>query len=190
MIGRLEGRLEQIAPGQVLVDVGGVGYLVHTTLRTIHERGRGGHGALWIHTQVRADAIVLYGFADRQELETFERLIAVAGVGPRIGLAVLSALTPDELGEAVTAGDLARIQRTPGVGRRTAERLVLELRSRLPAAPGAGPDHRADVVSALVNLGYGQREAGRAVDHVLRESDTRDLQTLVRGALRRLTRTP
>ena len=115
MIGRLEGRLHRVDPGTVLIDVGGVGYLVSINLRALQAlAGREG-ATLWIHTQVRDDAIVLFGFPERDELEAFSRLISVAGVGPRTALAVLSALTAGELAQAVEAGDLACLERTPGV---------------------------------------------------------------------------
>ena len=186
MIGRLEGRLHRVDPGTVLIDVGGVGYLVSTTLRAFQALADREEGALWIHTQVRDDAIVLFGFPDREELEAFSKLIAVAGVGPRTALAVLSTLTADELAEVVEAVDLARLQRTPGVGRKTAERILLELKDRLVgASPGAG-DRRGDAVSALVNLGYSQRDALRSVDSVW--SDAADLGELLRLALQKLTR--
>ena len=101
MIGRLEGRLHRVDPGKVLIDAGGVGYLVSTTLRAFQELGDDATAVLWIHTQVRDDAIVLFGFPDQEELEAFEKLLAVAGVGPRTALAVLSALPPAELADAV-----------------------------------------------------------------------------------------
>lgn len=190
MIGRLEGRLQRLDPGTVLVDVGGVGYRVSTTLRCLEELAGQGTAALWIHTQVREDAIVLFGFPDLRELEAFERLIGVAGVGPRTALAVLSGLTPDELAASVEAGDVTRLQRTPGIGRKTAERIVLELRGRLAggvvsAEPG---DARDDAVSALVNLGYSDRDARKAVDAVWGDAADRELGELLRLALQRLTR--
>lgn len=188
MIGRLEGRLHRVDPGTVLVDVSGVGYLVSTTLRAFQALAGREHAALWIHTQVRDDAIDLYGFPDRDELEAFTKLIAVAGVGPRTALAVLSGLTADELAETVEASDLARLQRTPGVGRKTAERILLELKDRLSATvPGRG-DRRGDAVSALVNLGYSQRDASRAVNAVWSDADDGDLGELLRLALQKLTR--
>jgi Holliday junction DNA helicase RuvA len=188
MIGRLEGRLHRVDPGTVLIDVSGVAYLVSTTLRAFQELADKEQAALWIHTQVRDDAIVLFGFPDRQELEAFSKLIAVAGVGPRTALAVLSALTADELAAAVDAGDVACLQRTPGVGRKTAERILLELKDRLVAsAPGSG-DRRGDAVSALVNLGYSQRNAVRAVETVWSEAAGEDLGELLRLALQKLTR--
>jgi Holliday junction DNA helicase RuvA len=188
MIGRLEGRLHRVDPGTVLINVGGVGYLVSTTLRAFQALAGRDQAALWIHTQVRDDAIDLYGFPDRDELQAFSKLLAVAGVGPRTALAVLSGLTAAELAETVEASDLARLQRTPGVGRKTAERILLELKDRLVAAtPGRG-DLRGDAASALVNLGYSQRDALRAVDAVRSEAADGDLGDLLRLALQKLTR--
>jgi Holliday junction DNA helicase RuvA len=187
MIGRIEGRLHQVRPGEVIVDAGGVGYLVSTTLRAFNDLSKQERAGLWIHTQVRADAIVLFGFCDRDELHAFQRLIAVAGVGPRTALAVLSTLTPSELASAIDAGNIARIQRTPGVGKKTAERIMLELKGRLETAASAQqPDLRSDAVSALMNLGYAQREASRAVDQALSNPPQEDLGELLRVALQQL----
>ena len=188
MIGRLEGRLHRVDPGVVLIDVGGVGYLVSTTLRAFQELAENKQTVLWIHTQVRDDAIVLFGFPDRGELEAFSKLIAVAGVGPRTALGVLSALTAGELAQTVEMGDIARLQKAPGVGRKTAERILLELKDRLTAS-GPGPtDRRGDAVSALVNLGYSQRDAQRTIDAVLPECPDGDIGELLRLALQNLTR--
>jgi len=173
MIGRLEGRLHRVDPGTVLIDVGGVGYLVSTTLRAFQELANRESATLWIHTQVRDDAIVLFGFP---------------GVGPRIALAVLSAVTANELAETVQAGDLARLQRSPGVGLKTAERILLELKDKMAVTSAGRGDLRGDVVSALVNLGYSQRDAQRAIDSVWPEADKNDLGNLLRSALQKLTR--
>ena len=188
MIGRLEGSVHQVKPGEVIVDVGGVGYRVCTTLRIFHELSRSQRVALWIHSNVRSDAIVLYGFVDLAELEAFERLIAVAGVGPRTALAVLSALTPGELAEAVDTGDIALLERTPGVGRKTAERIQLELKGKIQGVVREGGDRRADAVSALVNLGYPQRDARRAVEAVLAKEPAAALGEVLRMTLQRLTK--
>lgn len=189
MIGRLEGQLREVNPGTVLVDVGGVGYLVSTTLSAFQKLSGNRSAALWIHTVVRSDAIVLFGFPERAELVAFEQLIGVAGVGPRTALAILSAMTPGELTEAVEVGDAPRLQRTPGVGKKTADRIVLELRGRLGSpVSGAGGDARGDAMSALVNLGYSQREAQRAIDQVHATDAGSDLSELLRLALQRLTR--
>ena len=188
MIGRLEGRLRRVDPGTVLIEAGGVGYLVSTTLRAFEELADRQDAALWIHTQVRDDAIVLFGFSDREELEAFEKLISVAGVGPRTALGVLSALTAAELAQTVEAGDLTRLQRSPGVGRKTAERILLEPKDRLMVSEMATSDHRGDAISALVNLGYSQRNAQRSVDQVWSEAADEDLGTILRLALQKLTR--
>ena len=188
MIGRLEGRLHRVDPGTVLIDAGGVGYLVSITLRAFQALAGRDRAALWIHTQVRDDAIVLFGFPDREELEAFSKLITVAGVGPRTALGVLSALTADELAEAVEVGDLDCLQRTPGVGRKTAERILLELKDRLAVPSSAAESRRGDAVSALVNLGYSQRNAQRAVDAALTDVGDNDLGEFLRIALQKLTR--
>jgi Holliday junction DNA helicase RuvA len=188
MIGRLEGRLQVVDPSTVLIDAGGVGYLVSITLRTAHQLTDQERVAMWIHTRVKDDAIDLYGFPDRFELEAFERLIAVAGVGPRTALAVLSAVTPAELATAVHGGDAALLQKTPGVGAKTAQRIVLELKGRLEDAAGVAGDRRSDAVSALVNLGYSSHHARRAVDAVLAEQPDQGITEVLRLALQRLTR--
>lgn len=191
MIGRLEGRLLRLDPGSVIVDVGGVGYRVATTLRSVTELVPDETVVLWIHTWVREDAIVLFGFPELAELAAFERLIGVAGVGPRTALAVLSGLPPDELAAAVEAGDLVRLQRVPGIGRKTAERILLELRGRFEvtgAAATATPDLRGDATSALINLGYSERDARRAVDGVLADAADSELGEVLRLALQHLNR--
>lgn len=188
MIGRLEGRLHRVDPGTVLIDVGGVGYLVSTTLRAFQDLTEDKTIVLWIHTQVRDDAIVLFGFPDREELEAFSKLIAVAGVGPRTALGVLSALTAAELAQTVEAGDRARLQRSPGVGKKTAERILLELKDRLSTTAPATADRRGDAVSALMNLGYSQRDAQRTIDAVLADCADGDIGELLRLALQNLTR--
>ena len=189
MIGRLEGSLVQLSPGNVLIDAGGVGYLVSTTLRAFETLADSGRASLWIHTRAKEDGIVLFGFPDRTELAAFERLIAVAGVGPRTALAVLSGLSSAELAEAVEAGDFPLLQRIPGVGRKTAERIVLELKGRLDGMPSgeAGADPARDAVSALSNLGYSEREARRAVDRVRDKPEATDLAAMIRLALQVLT---
>ena len=188
MIGRLEGRLQVVDPGTILIDAGGVGYLVSVTLRAVHQLSGHETAALWIHTRVKDDAIELFGFPERPELEAFQRLIGVAGVGPRTALAVLSAFTPADLADAVYSGDAPRLQKTPGVGAKTAQRIVLELKGQLEGvATGAG-DQRSDAVSALVNLGYPLRNAQRAVDAVLGDGTHADITEVLRLALQHLTR--
>jgi Holliday junction DNA helicase RuvA len=188
MIGRLEGRIHQVDPGRVIVDVGGVGYLVSTTLRAIQNLPEGQSAALLIHTRVKDDGIELYGFSSTDELEAFERLIAVAGVGPRIALAVLSSLAPDELASVVATGDLARLTMTPGVGKKTAQRVLLELKGKLSATATAGGDLRGDAASALVNLGYRQAQAMQAVEAVMADNPADDVGEILRLALQYLTK--
>jgi Holliday junction DNA helicase RuvA len=188
MLGRLEGTLHLVDPGTVVIDVAGVGYLVSITLRAFQQLSGTSRVALWIHSRIAQDSIVLYGFPERAELAAFEQLIAVAGVGPRTALAVLSGFTPSELAEAVESADTDRLQKTPGVGQKTARRIVLELAGKLgDVVPGAG-DLRGDSVSALVNLGYSLREARKAVDAVMTDAEPHELGELLRLALQRLTR--
>ncbi|NOZ79425.1 MAG: Holliday junction branch migration protein RuvA [Acidobacteria bacterium] len=187
MIGRLEGQLYQLRPGEVILEAGGVGYHVLTTLRAFEDLCGHERATLWIHTLVRPDAITLYGFLEPGELAAFQRLITIAGVGPRTALAVLSGLTPAQLAEVVTSGDSARLQRVPGVGRKTADRIVLELEGKLEVSTSEEvSDPRGDAVSALVNLGYNARDAGRAVDRAAREGEL-ELGELLKNALRVLS---
>jgi len=190
VIGRLEGQLHLVGPGEVIVDAGGIGWLVRIGLRTFEGLSGKETAALWIHSLVRSDEITLYGFPDRTELDMFQRLIAIAGVGPRTALALLSGMSPEELARAVQGGEAARLQRTPGVGRKTAERIILELRGRLPegsAAESAGAGEASrDAISALINLGYAARESERAVRAAAVEHPGAALPELLRVALRRL----
>jgi len=188
MIGRLEGHLQLVDPGTVIIDAGGVGYLVSITLCAFQQVSGHERAALWIHTRVKDDAIELYGFPEKPELEAFQRLIGVAGVGPRTALAVLSSLTPGELADAVESGDAPRLQKTPGVGKKTAQRIVLELKGRLEEVAAGVGGQRSDAVSALVNLGYPHRDAQRVVDAVLAECVGEDITEVLRLALQQLTR--
>ena len=175
MIARLHGRIAEKHPHRVTVDVHGVGYDLHIPLSTFYGLGEPGSDAAFrVHTHVREDTLALFGFATALELQVFEKLIAVSGIGPRLALAVLSGIEPVELVRAVGRGDVRRLTGIPGIGKKTAERMGLELRDRLPAVleagsePEAGPGvARSDLVSALVNLGYGLPSAERAVDAAL-----------------------
>ena len=179
MIAYLRGRLFEKQPNRIVVDVGGVGYDVFVPLSTFYGLGDpGAEVSLRIHTHVREDALTLYGFATTLEQDLFERLIGVSGIGPRLGLAVLSGIEPLELVRAIERADVARLTAIPGVGKKTSERLVLELKDRLPraqlAAAVAGltapeePVLRDDVLSALLNLGYHRPLAERAVDAAIK----------------------
>ena len=176
MIAHLRGSILEKHPNRIVIDVSGVGYDVFVPLSTFYGLGEAGAGiALRIHTHVREDAFVLYGFATTLEQQLFERLIGVSGIGPKLALAVLSGIEPQEFIRAIERGDLARLTAIPGVGKKTSERIVLEMKDRLPrahaaAAAGAGvtatdaPVMRDDVVSALVNLGYHRPLAEKAAE--------------------------
>jgi Holliday junction DNA helicase RuvA len=196
MIARLRGTLVEKSPNRIVLDVAGVGYDVQVPLSTFYPLGDpGAEVVLRVHTHVREDAIALFGFATRTEHDLFERLIAINGVGPKLALAVLSGIEPADLIRAVRHQDLARLTAIPGVGKKTAERIGLELKDRLPAdlaAPEASPAlpqgdrTRDDLLSALVNLGYQRPPAERAVAQAIEASPGARFEDLLKGALRRL----
>ena len=196
MIGQLRGRLAEKRPNQVLVDVGGVGYLVQVPLSTYAALGElHTEVTLLIHTHVREDALALYGFVSAREKHFFEMLLSASGVGPSLALKILSGMSVEELVPAIRGSDLMRLTKIPGVGRKTAERMVVELKDRLEimaieaerpvAASPAGVE--ADVISALVNLGYDGRTAESAVGEAKRAAGTANFEKLLRAALQSLT---
>ena len=201
MIGHLRGRLGDKQPDRIVVDVNGVGYELHVPLSTFYVLGEQGAAvSLRVHTHVREDTLALFGFATPLELRIFERLIAVSGVGPRLALAVLSGIEPPDFVRAVKHGDVARLTRIPGVGKKTAERIGLELQDRLPDAgheptdeeeksgtAGGDGDRDADVLSALLNLGYHHAAAERALA-AARRSGAAGFEQTLRQALRELAR--
>jgi len=168
MIGRLHGTLLDKSPPQILLDVGGVGYEVDVPMSTLYDLPAVGQTVtLLIHTVIREDAHLLYGFATAGERATFRELLKISGIGPRIALAVLSGLSVAEIAQAVTQQDTARFTRVPGIGKKTAERLLLELKGKLGADLGGGAAAGAagstsDVLQALIALGYSEREAAAA----------------------------
>ena len=169
MIGRLHGKLIEKTPPQVLVDVGGVGYEVDVPMSTFcNLPAEGSEITLLTHFIVREDAQLLYGFATAVERQTFRALIRISGVGPRIALAVLSGMSTQDLADAVEQGNATLLTRVPGIGKKTADRLVLELKGKLAGnafAPtgGAASAAQADILSALMALGYSEREAQASV---------------------------
>jgi len=196
VIAFLRGRIQDKQPNRIVVDVNGVGYDVAVPLSTFYGLGDpGSEITLRVHTHVREDALALYGFATLLEQELFERLIGVSGIGPKVALAVLSGIEPNDLIRAVRDSDLGRLTSIPGVGRKTAERMIVELRDRLPrsegpeapATPGGG-DLRADLLSALANLGYHRQSADKAVDAVLRRGEATSFEPALREVLRALAR--
>ena len=190
MIGSLRGTLIEKRPNQVLLEGGGVGYVVQiplstfTSLAALHSES-----TLLIHTHVREDQFSLYGFLTAREKHCFELLISASGVGPSLALKILSGMSLDELIPAIRKGDLAQLVRIPGVGRKTAERMVVELRDKLGAVdvPEAGkPATRSqlesDVASALVNLGYDERTVENAIAKS-RATVGNDFESLLRASL-------
>jgi Holliday junction DNA helicase RuvA len=199
MIALLKGTLVEKLPNRIIVDVGGVGYDVQVPLSTFYQIPEpGAEVLLRIHTYVREDTLALFGFITTLEQQIFERLIAIGGVGPKLALAVLSGIEPRDLVRAVQVGDAARLTTIPGIGKKTAERITLELRDRLaklamPAPETAGGvaavgDLRGDVLSALVNLGYHRSLAERAVDAALKAGGDDSFESRLKLALRELAR--
>jgi len=199
MIAFLRGRIIDKQPNLIIIDVQGVGYEVHVPLSTYYEAGEpGAEAALRIYTHVREDALQLYGFLTPLEEQLFERLISISGIGPKLGIAVLSGIEPAELVSAIQRGDVTRLTGIPGVGKKTAERIVLELKDRLaqmaasPAITSAGAPAgdrlRDDLLSALQNLGYHRPLAEKAVDAALAKAETPTFEQALRGALRELMR--
>jgi Holliday junction DNA helicase RuvA len=199
VIAQLRGRILEKHPNRLVTDVNGVGYEVFVPLSTFYGLGEpGSEVALRIHTHVREDALLLYGFATALEQELFERLIGVGGIGPKLALAVLSGIEPTELVRAIERGDVARLTAIPGVGKKTSERIVLELKDRLSraqlAVTGAGtaavaaPLLRDDLLSALMNLGYHRPLAEKAVDAAIKTTPDGSFELTLKQALRELAR--
>jgi Holliday junction DNA helicase RuvA len=196
MIAFLRGRVLEKHPNRMIVDVSGVGYDVAVPLSTFYTAGdAGAEISLRVHTHVREDQLALFGFATALELAAFERLIAVSGIGPKLALSVLSGMEARDLIGAIQRGDVARLTRIPGVGKKTAERIVVELRDRLPkavesagATPVDVPENalRDDLISALTNLGYHRQAIDRVLDKVTSESPR--FENALRAALKELAR--
>ena len=199
MISSVRGEVLEIGLDHAVVEVGGVGLAVHATPTTLAGLRRGQPSRLATALVVREDSLTLFGFADNEERELFGLLQTVSGIGPRTALATLAVLAPDVLRRALVDGDLTTITRVPGIGRKGAERLVLELRDKVvasAAAPAAVPSaasngtspRRDQVVEALVGLGFTAKPAEQAVDAVLAGAADADASTLLRAALTRLGR--
>ena len=199
MIARLRGRILDRQPNRIVLDVNGVGYDIAVPLSTFYGLGETGtESALRIRTYVREDTLALYGFATRLELDLFDRLIGVSGIGPKVALAVLSGIEPQDLIRAIQSGDHARLTGIPGVGKKTAERIVVDLKDRLPRAAEQGeeppadtseaPVVRDDVLSALVNLGYHRPLAEKAVASAVKAAPDGGFERTLKQALRELAR--
>jgi holliday junction DNA helicase RuvA len=196
MIAHLRGKLLVKHPNQAIVEAGGVGYDVTITVPTFSDMpGPGSEVALHIHTHVREDAIALYGFLRTAEKSLFEKLLTVSGIGPKLAITILSGMAADEMVSAIRGGDVARLTRIPGIGKKTAERMVLELRDKLPT-PATGPEVvtptmsavEEDVISALVNLGYQRAAAEKALAGVAPREKTGSFDGLFRAALGALSK--
>jgi Holliday junction DNA helicase RuvA len=193
MIVNLSGVLLEKEPGHCVVDVGGVGYGVRVSLSTFSQLpDEGKEVKLPIHTYVREDQLVLYGFATPAERTLFCKLISITGVGPKLALAVLSGLPPEDLVEAITAGDAARLSGIPGIGKKTASRMIVELKGMLPdelaiggGSAGTTRSIRGDAVSALMNLGYPKAQAESALDRIEMTDET-SIEEAIRTALKEL----
>jgi holliday junction DNA helicase RuvA len=193
MIGQLRGALIDKRPNQVIVDAGGVGYQVQIPLSTFAGLGAlHAEVTLLIHTHLREDQIALYGFLTAREKQCFEMLISTSGVGPNLALKILSGMNLDELVPAIRKGDVLQLKRIPGVGQKTAERIILELRDKFAVVEIAGPGKPAsrsqvesDVASALVNLGYNERSVEKTLEEV-RGGAGGSFELLLRAALQKL----
>jgi Holliday junction DNA helicase RuvA len=200
MIAHLSGKLLSKQPNQVIVDVNGVGYEVNIPISTFYEVGEiGAWVQLQIHTHVREDALALFGFKTEREKLVFEYLTSISGIGPKLGITILSGMPVEELVIAIRQSNLAKLTSIPGVGRKTAERLVVELRDKLSklqvgAAEAASlvvpaSQQQEDVISALVNLGYPKPAAEKAVQRVINTSSGEHaFEDLLRKALQQLSR--
>jgi Holliday junction DNA helicase RuvA len=206
MIAHLNGRLLSKEPNSVIVDVAGVGYDVSIPLSTFYElEDVGANVQLRIYTHVKEDALQLYGFRTARERELFVNFISVSGIGPKIGIALLSGMSADELIASIKNNNLARLTLIPGVGRKTAERLIVDLREKMAALAasqvemesGARPETitgspednvRADALSALLNLGYQRSAAEKAIDSVINDGGETTVESVLRRGLRKLAR--
>ena len=191
MIAHLRGRLLAKHPNQAVVETGGVGYDVTISIPTFSDLPAAGNEvALHIHTHVREDQIALYGFLRPAEKQLFEKLITVSGIGPKLAITILSGMPADEMVGAIRGNDIARLTRIPGIGKKTAERMVLELRDKLPPAEVGGPPAapvmsaiEEDVLSALVNLGYQRAASERALASVAKNGREGSFEAMFRNAL-------
>lgn len=198
MIGYLSGQLLNKKPNLVLIDVRGVGYEVHIPLTSFYELpDEGKDVALKIHTHVREDALILYGFGSQREKDFFLKLITISGIGPKVAISILSGARVEELAQAIAKGDLLRLTAIPGVGRKTAERIILELKNQIAPFMLSEQAERSvekadglqdDILSALVNLGYPRAGAEKALSGVLSSGECeRNFEKLLRHTLRRLS---
>lgn len=187
MIGQLTGTVSFRSDRYVILDVGGVGYKIYASEPTLGQAGVSTSGTFWTYLVVREDALDLYGFIEKAELELFELLISVSGVGPRSALAILSLATPQTLTQAIASGNTDYLTRVSGVGKKIAEKVVVELRDKLAAISGETSEHfrqAGDAMDAMKSLGYSDREAREALSKV--SSDITDTGAIVKEALKQM----
>jgi len=188
MIGYLSGKIISIKPTQILLDVNGVGYQISISISTFEKISESQSVSLFIHTYVREDAINLYGFHSEDEKEMFELLISISGIGPKVALSILSGITVNDLSEAILSGDIGRLISIPGVGRKTAERIVLELKSKVAdfetsLTKTSDYSLRQQAISALVTLGYNQKNSEKIVRDLLANNPSLSLEEIIKKAL-------
>jgi Holliday junction DNA helicase RuvA len=187
MIGFLTGKLISSKPTQIIIDVNGVGYLVNISISTFEKISEKETVSLFIHTSVKEDSITLFGFFTQSEKEMFELLISISGIGPKVSLGILSGISVDDLKDAIANGNVSRLIAIPGIGRKTAERVVLELRNKVDAIKADGSikitSAKDEAISALATLGYQRQLAEKVVRDLLSENANYSLEELIRKAL-------
>jgi len=193
MIGHLKGKIISSKPTQILLDVNGVGYKVGISINTFEKIVDKAEVSLFIHTHVKEDSISLFGFFTESEKEMFELLISISGIGPKIALGLLSGISVESLKEAIEEGNVSRIIAVPGIGRKTAERLVLELRSKVEDISTGEftktqPSIKSEAMAALTTLGYNAKVAEKAVRDLLIENQNYSLEDLIKKALSNLNK--
>src|SRR5574338_154032 len=187
MIGYLTGKIISSKPTQILASLNGVGYLVNISISTFEKISDKESVSLFIHTSVKEDSITLFGFYTQSEKEMFELLISISGIGPKVSLGILSGIAVDDLKDAIANGNVSRLIAIPGIGRKTAERVVLELRNKVDSIKSDGSIKETSVkdeaVSALATLGYQRQIAEKVVRDLLAENPNYSLEELIRKAL-------
>jgi Holliday junction DNA helicase RuvA len=191
MIGKLTGKVEIIGDDSLIIDVSGVGYLVYVSTNTLSNLSNNNIQTLYIETHVREDAITLFGFLSLEEKTSFLKLNLVSGVGTRVALSILSAMSSDEIARAISSGDKESFKRISGIGTKLAERIILELKDKFLSVSGNISSNSsvdlniiADSVSALVNLGVNRNDAGAIVSKIYRENPTFKIDDIIRTALK------
>jgi holliday junction DNA helicase RuvA len=188
MIGYLSGKIISLKPTRITLDVSGVGYVVNISINTFEKISDKDSANLFIHTNVREDSISLFGFYAESEKEMFELLISVNGIGPKLAISILSGILVDELRHAIMAGDISRIVSIPGIGRKTAERLVLELKSRISSVSSEEEAKipfsiKNEAIAALTTLGYNLKQAEKSVRDIISADPNVTLEDLIKKAL-------